>query len=145
MSVLLFTSVPFNRLYSSLLFPDITYEVENPLFIYIVTCRLTNDGVRIGSWIYWSLTSRNYSTLADPHTTNHSTLNLLRVLSLSLCVSWQWIYHSLTTTSSTTVTTAQVQPSTHTLSLLDIVYSFHAIIFDCRLPELLSQFRLNSR
>jgi hypothetical protein len=52
------------------------------------------------------ITTNNYNTVADFHTTNHSTLNLLSLLALvfvatlnngyssamfSLSVSWQWI------------------------------------------------------
>jgi hypothetical protein len=48
-------------------------------------CLVTLDGVWIDDQIYYHLhvvTTNNYNTLADFHTTNHSTLSLLNLLSL---------------------------------------------------------------
>jgi hypothetical protein len=58
------------------------------------------------------VTTNNYYSTADFHTTNHSTLNLLSVLSLVFTI--RFLATDLTQsqcTSNTTVTTAHVQSS----------------------------------
>jgi hypothetical protein len=86
------------------------FESWSSISAQIILSRVlvTIDGVRIGNWIYRSqvITTTEYNTLADSHTTNHSTLNLFSVLSLVFTV---------------TVTTTHVEYSTHTLSLLGTV------------------------
>jgi hypothetical protein len=68
------------------------------------------------------VTTTAYNTLADSYTTKHSTMNLPSVLLLVFTIRFlARIYHSLTATSNITVTTAHVQSSTHTLSLLSNV------------------------
>jgi hypothetical protein len=34
---------------------------------------VTKDGVWVGNWIYWTLTDRNYSTIANSHTPQFTT------------------------------------------------------------------------